>query len=1060
MTKANSRQTTYWLISLSIVLAYIPLSRLDVPAPDEAHTLMEGAATLIGLFIGLMSLVRFYSNRNAKYLILGAGFIGVAILDGSHVILNINELRTDSSSNVFSLDSPGWLVSQLLFSFTFVSIFLAGYINIEKISKNNLTKKLICNVTIYSLLFIVLMIGVVVISRYYENTLFYKASQYMPSLILALALIGHIKISDWRTDELTHLFVIAIIINLFSQLLFIPASLSMFDTMHFSSHGLQIISYICILSGLIISFHKDFVRMETEVNVRKYAQNALEASEVRNRTLMSSLVDGLVTINNKGIIENINNSACVLFGYSKLEVLGKNIKIFMPDPYQFNHDGYLSNYAKTGQKHIIGGGRKVTGLKKSGETFPIDLSVSEMIINGVKKFSGIVRDDTARRKAEEEIIESRNNAEIAAQAKSNFLATMSHEIRTPMNGVIGMVELLQDTSLDDNQKDIVNTISESGNALVNLINDILEISKIEAGKIEFHYSEFDLEKAAYEVTKLLKPRADANNIELILHYHRNCPTTVIGDAGRIRQILLNLIGNAIKFTHYGHVIIDIDCTNTKQNTNDITFKIIDTGIGINQNEKKALFESFTQADSSTSREYGGTGLGLSICQQLITLLDGKLDVESSHGKGSTFWFRLNLESKETESSDIADKLKNIKILSVTKNPENRLILKEHLKQWGMDLYQVNNTEEAIELLSENKHTSNPFHLIILDNQHKTITGKHTPEISNFIKNTSIIKLITIPENKSRFEHNESDYISSISTPILSSVLFERLNIAIGNNNYTPRKENIKSTSYNYDDITIKANILLVEDVIINQKVAIGIMSKFDINIDIANNGKEAVEKQQKNNYDLILMDCQMPVLDGYEATKMIRKNDNKTPVIAITANALSTDKEICLNAGMNDYISKPYNKQQLIDMLLKWLNINNKQNTATPSTNTANNTMTNSKDCLQYSKLEEMNNIMGKMFNELIPAYIEQSDNYIKNMPDALSNDDLTSLERYAHSMKSSSLNVGAEPLSELSKELEQMSHDQEVKNILSEKIEQIQAEYKKVKEALLEYQQRGQKYV
>ena len=620
MNKANARQTTYWLISLVIMLAYIALSRRDVLAPEELHTLIETTTTIIALFIGVMSLVRFYSNKIARYLILGAGFIGVSIMDGSHVILNASWFRTDSPTNFLPLASPGWLGSQLILSIIFISTVLVGYIKIEKISKISLTKQLTCNVNILTLVFIIIMISVTVISRYYENSLLFKTSQYIPGLILVLALIGHLKISDWRADELSHWFVIALILNLFSHLLFMPASASVLDIMYFSSYSLEIISYVCILSGLIISFHEDFVRMETEVNVRKYAQKALEASEVRNRTLMSSLVDGLITINSKGIIENINNSACTLFGYSKLELLGKNIKILMPDPYRINHDGYLSKYEKTGEKHIIGAGRKVTGLKKSGETFPIDLSVSEMMINGVKKFSGIVRDDTARRKAEEDIIESRNKAEFAAQAKSNFLATMSHEIRTPMNGVIGMVELLQDTRLDDHQKDIVNTISESGNALVDLINDILEISKIEAGKIEFHYTEFDLEKTAYEVTKLLKARADANNIELILHYHINCPKTVTGDAGRIRQILMNLIGNAIKFTHHGHVIINIECKNTLENSSNITFKIIDTGIGINENEKKSLFESFTQADSSTSRKYGGTGLGLSICQQLITLL--------------------------------------------------------------------------------------------------------------------------------------------------------------------------------------------------------------------------------------------------------------------------------------------------------------------------------------------------------------------------------------------------------------------------------------------------------
>ena len=1072
MNPAQARINTYWLIAISLTVLYLGISDSDWSGSKELHTVMETISTVLALFIGIMSLVRFYSNGMTKFLILGAGAIGVASLDACHVVLTSNWLEAYRTSELDALIPWSWLASRLLLAFIFLSIIVSSRKKLEKVSPVLISKKFIyfitaCAVSISILIFIFIQLP----AGYYDNNLFNRPVDLIPGFIFLFALLASIKPPMWNSGEIEHWLIISLILSVFTQLLYMPLSQNLFDVQFDSAHLLKILSYTSILCGLIFSSYHEFIKLGTEVDVRKYSQRALEASEARNRTLMNSLVDGLITINNKGIIENINSSACLLFGYSKLELLGKNIKILMPQPYHSEHDGYLKNYEMTGKAKIIGIGRKVIGLKKSGKTFPIDLSVSEMMINGVKKYSGIIRDDTDRNKAEEDIINARNKAETAAQAKSDFLATMSHEIRTPMNGVVGMVEILENTPLNNEQKDIVNTISESGHALVNLINDILEISKIESGKIEFNLSEFNLEKTAYDVAKLLSAKAHKKNIDLILYYHANCPKVVIGDKGRIRQILLNLVGNAVKFTLQGHVLIDISCTHSTNNLKDIKVQIIDTGIGINEDKKHKLFESFTQADSSTSRKYGGTGLGLSISRKLINIINGELDVISSPDKGSTFWFNLKLETHDNKLEDkqlLDKKLEGITGASFISNSLHRETLQEHLRELNVSIDNQGSFDDFIKSASNSDDIESHFKFIILDNscnQESTENFIHTLRSE---KNTKNIPIILYNTNHNAYDNESIERLKSlvnceITTPLLSNNIHiqvcyalncskeSALDFNIPEDLNTDEEKQRKLSLLKMKIIKSKLNILLVEDVIVNQKVALGILSDLNLNIDIANNGQEAVDMFKPNKYDIILMDCQMPVMDGYEATNTIRKTDSQVPIIAITANALSTDKKKCIDAGMNDYISKPYNKMQLLESLSHWATsahayetLNHDESKIDMNTKTPN--------AIDANKLEEMKNIMGDMFTELIPAYIEQSDSYISKMPSALANHEFENLERYAHSMKSSSLNVGAQTLSNLSRDLEELSRANQENDLLDKSIKLVTNEYTRVKQALIDF--------
>ena len=742
----------------------------------------------------------------------------------------------------------------------------------------------------------------------------------------------------------------------------------------------------------------------------------LRESEEKYRNILESMAEGYYEVDLTGALTIVNDSFCSMWGYSRQELIGMDNRQYTAPEEAKRIYRQFKRIFRTGCSERI---LDCEIIRKDGQRRTVETSVSlrhdqSGTPNG---FWGVVRDITDRIRFERELETAKELAESANQAKSEFLANMSHEIRTPMNAVVGMSELLLTTSLTGKQKEYAQAVSDAAIALLAILDDILDLSKIQAGKLSIEKVPFDLREIVEQVGQILAVRAKDKAIEILVRYPLDMPSRYAGDPTRIRQVLMNLAGNAVKFTDKGHVLIDVHLEAKNGDHCTICFTVTDTGIGIPAEQIGTLFEQFSQADESTTRRYGGTGLGLAISKKLVDMMDGTIKVESTVGQGSVFSFNLSLPCSADAGCDIGldVDLADVRVLVVDDNPRNREITMEYLQLRSIPGEAADSAEMALDLLRREKDRGRPFDVAVLDHR---MPGMNGGQLALLIKNdprlkdTVLILLSSFIPVDDLTAEIRACFAGSLNKPIKVSVFFETLMDAWnGHLNGKPRPVSLPSAPpLAFEPLFAETRVLLTEDSRMNQQVAKEVLKRFGCRVDVAVDGKEAVHRFASTPYDLIFMDVHMPVMDGFEATRAIRDLEgrgDRIPIVAMTALAMQGDREKCIAAGMDDYIAKPIRSTAVKEVLMRML---------TPECAGPANGNPETEESLADGALvlnpERLRDISGAdidLLRTLIGAFERDAPAYLAALHEALKDTDTEEIYKKSHRLKGLAANAGGE---------------------------------------------------
>jgi signal transduction histidine kinase/DNA-binding response OmpR family regulator len=656
------------------------------------------------------------------------------------------------------------------------------------------------------------------------------------------------------------------------------------------------------------------------------------------------------------------------------------------------------------------------------------------------------------------IIKAKEEAEAANRSKSNFLANMSHEVRTPMNAVIGMAYLAQQTELTPIQADYISKIKSSAEGLLGIINDILDFSKMDAGEITLEKTEFSVDEIFESVSDMTVLKASEKGIEVVFDFSSDISYYLVGDPLRIKQILINLLNNAVKFTHEGEIILSAKTLRRKEDKVLLLFSIKDTGDGISEEKIKELFNPFQQTDETITRKYGGTGLGLCICKDLVTMMNGEIWVESTLGKGSTFSFTIELEVGKEQEKTLAEPitdLKGTRILVVDDNNVAREVLQSMLVEFSLQVETASSGEEALEIIN-NKKIGKDFDIILMDWKMPGIDGIEAAykikETKGLLKVPAILMITAYDLNQAKKNPLFENIDGYLTKPVNQSTLYDTIISTLSKGGF--KINNQKRKEEVLIDESIKkisgASILLVEDNTINQQIAKELLQKAEVSVDIADNGIQAIEALEKKEYDLILMDIQMPEMDGLEATKRIRDMDMDLPILAMTAHAMTGDREKSLDAGMNDHINKPIDPKTLYSTLTKW--IGNKVSDDKHEKEISADEQKQEQEqeiSLDFDTIETENvlkNLSGnkKLYVRLINEFHNDFSKHCEKIEQALKEGNVDTALNLLHSLKGVSGNLGAMSLYEKTIDLEQQLRDNQ-KNNINKELEAFTDEFSKV---------------